>query len=212
MLGSEGRESGPETVGNAPPTPIVNPLRRKAEVGCDCTLPDPIDQGRMMMQAVHAAHHTRGVYGSQALSLMAARNGVCYLGVMGIAERMKLRRDELRLSGNELARRSSVSAQRMNNYLQGRRTPDPHTLGRIAAALETSTDHLLGISDGTLGSLETILYRLFELKGMEPTDASAMSEIAIEALRLSQGLQDEGDDRARSRMAAQAAWKTRTVQ
>ncbi len=51
------------------------------------------------------------------------------------------------LSGAELAVISGVSAATISRYLGGLRCPTVENLSRIAAALNTSSDYLLGLND-----------------------------------------------------------------
>ena len=120
---------------------------------------------------------------------------------------------ELDTTQAAVAAKANLSTQRFGNYVQGTRTPDVATLARIAKALDTSTDYLLGLTDDAdelLNSLEPILLRLFELEGLPPDRSETIVLIAREALRLLRGLQDEGDAHSRSRLAAQAAWQIRS--
>ncbi|MEO8277409.1 MAG: helix-turn-helix transcriptional regulator [Thermoanaerobaculia bacterium] len=45
----------------------------------------------------------------------------------------------------ELARALNLSPSALNNYLSGRRSPDPDTLARICRTLEVSADWMLGL-------------------------------------------------------------------
>jgi len=61
--------------------------------------------------------------------------------VLGL--RLRQRREELGLSGAAVARRARIGARRYHNYEKDERTPDPATLQKISAALETTMDELL---------------------------------------------------------------------
>lgn len=62
-------------------------------------------------------------------------------------ERLKLCMSQRNLSGAELAVMSGVSAATISRYLCGLRRPTVENLSRIAAALNTSSDYLLGLND-----------------------------------------------------------------
>lgn len=130
-----------------------------------------------------------------------------------LAIKLAARIAELDTTQAAVAAKANLSTQRFGNYVQGTRTPDVATLARIAKALDTSTDYLLGLTDDAdelLNSLEPILLRLFELEGLPPDRSETIVLIAREALRLLRALQDEGDAHSRSRLAAQAAWQIRS--
>ncbi len=61
------------------------------------------------------------------------------------ATRLRQRAKELGISNSEAARRSGLSEQRYGHYIRGFREPRLATLVRIAAALETTPDALLGV-------------------------------------------------------------------
>jgi transcriptional regulator with XRE-family HTH domain len=63
------------------------------------------------------------------------------------AERLKDRAAVLGLSNAEVARRTGLSERRYGHYVSGSREPDLATLARIARALGTSPNHLLGYDD-----------------------------------------------------------------
>ena len=65
----------------------------------------------------------------------------------GIGDRLKARAAELGLSGAEVARRAGLTATRYGHYLQDIREPDLATVVRIARALITTPDALLGVAD-----------------------------------------------------------------
>lgn len=115
---------------------------------------------------------------------------------------------ENEMNQSELAKLCGMSLSRFHNYVAGTRIPDLDTLMRMAKSLGVTTDYLLGFSSAP-PDYAGIIQRLLELDGMNQVKAEAIAEIAEEALMLSLASQDDGDDRARSRMAAQLAWKQR---
>ena len=58
---------------------------------------------------------------------------------------LRRRAEQLRISHAEAARRSGLSERRYGHYVRGIREPDLATLLRIADALETTPDNLLGV-------------------------------------------------------------------
>lgn len=67
------------------------------------------------------------------------------------ADRLRQRAATLRLSNAELARRLGLSDQRLGNYLAGTREPDLEMLARLASALQTTPNELLGFADADRG-------------------------------------------------------------
>jgi transcriptional regulator with XRE-family HTH domain len=63
------------------------------------------------------------------------------------AKRLKERAAELGVSHAEAARRSGLSERRFSNYVSGIREPDLALLVRIAEALQTTPNDLLGMGD-----------------------------------------------------------------
>lgn len=61
--------------------------------------------------------------------------------------RLRDRRKQLNLTQEELAKIIEVEASTIGLYEQGRREPDHTKLTRLANALDTTTDYLLGLSD-----------------------------------------------------------------
>jgi transcriptional regulator with XRE-family HTH domain len=112
------------------------------------------------------------------------------------------------ISQTDAAGLCDLSVARFHNYLAGTRTPDLNTLMRMAKALGTTTDYLLGFSLEA-PDLSGVLSRLLELEGMDSVRAEAIAETAQEALRALATSPDDGDVRTRSRMAAQLAWQLR---
>jgi transcriptional regulator with XRE-family HTH domain len=112
------------------------------------------------------------------------------------------------ISQTEAAGLCDLSVARFHNYLAGTRTPDLNTLMRMAKALGTTTDYLLGFNVEA-PDLAEVVRRLLELEGMDAARAEVVAETSQEALQLLLALPAEGDARTRSRIAAQAAWQLR---
>jgi len=73
------------------------------------------------------------------------------------ANRLRARAAELGLAHAEVARRSGLSERRFANYVSGIREPDLATLVRIAAALRTTPNELLGIDESQRPSERSVL-------------------------------------------------------
>jgi|SRR5581483_3878813 len=61
------------------------------------------------------------------------------------ASRLRQRAKELGISHAEVARRSGLGERRYGHYVSGRREPNLATLVRIARALQTTPNALLGV-------------------------------------------------------------------
>jgi transcriptional regulator with XRE-family HTH domain len=65
----------------------------------------------------------------------------------GFSDRLRQQARTLQLSDAEVARRAGLSERRYGNYVAGIREPDLGTLMRIATALSTTPNILLGVED-----------------------------------------------------------------
>ena len=63
------------------------------------------------------------------------------------SKNLRDRAKELGITNSEVARRAALGEQRYGNYVTGLREPDLATLVRIAEALETSPNRLLGFPE-----------------------------------------------------------------
>jgi transcriptional regulator with XRE-family HTH domain len=63
------------------------------------------------------------------------------------ARRLRARADELGVSNAELARRCGLGERQYAYYISGQREPNLVTLVKIARVLNTSVDHLLGLTE-----------------------------------------------------------------
>lgn len=73
------------------------------------------------------------------------------------ATRLRERAAELGIPHAEAARRSGLSERRYSHYVSGIREPDLATLVRIATALQTTPNDLLGIGDKRKPSPRSLL-------------------------------------------------------
>lgn len=85
-------------------------------------------------------------------------------------DRLRAVREMRGISQNELARISGVAQNQISRYEAGQTDPSSTTLGRIALALDVSTDYLLGLSDLPFSST--------------PQDLSAENRRLVEAFEL----------------------------
>lgn len=192
-------------------SPHVKALRRQSEMFGDFRRANGVDKGAM---GVAVLLHNR--INTQNVDLRKHGSLIAFDFLKGASERMKEMADRMRarakalgLSQKTAAEMVGISAQRMGNYMQGTRTPDFPTLVRIAGALKTSSDWLLGISSVVEQTYEPVILRLLELEGLPADRAEVIAATAQEAVRLLLALPPEGDDLTRSRMAAQAAWQSK---
>lgn len=125
-----------------------------------------------------------------------------------VAARIRKRIEELGMKQAMAAAAAGMSPQRFGNYAQGTRLPDVVIITKIAAALNTSTDWLLGVSEDQTADIREIIEHLLKQDGIPMERAEAIAEIAQEAQRILLALPREGDRTVRSRIAAQAAWQS----
>ena len=86
-----------------------------------------------------------------------------------IADRLKRRRKELKLSQDDVAKKLGITRQGYSHYETGRNEPDNETLIKLSEILNCSTDYLLGkTNDPTPApqqkqNINTAFYNLDEL-------------------------------------------------
>ena len=98
-------------------------------------------------------------------------------------DRLKQQAQNLGISNAEAARRAGLAERRFNNYCNDEREPDLKTLVRIAQALETTLDHLLGVHDlPQRGPREALLDRLSSACRTLPIKELEIVTIQTEAL------------------------------
>ncbi len=87
-----------------------------------------------------------------------------------------------RLSQKDLAAKAGVTESAMSYYVKGERTPRSDVLTRIAKALGTTTDYLLGnTSEATLNSTDEDLQYLQRNLGKLNTEQLKRAEIMLKA-------------------------------
>lgn len=130
-----------------------------------------------------------------------------------IARRIRQRLEDLGLKQVDVAHASGMSAARLGNYIslseKNNRTPDVKALKRLAIALNTTSDWLLGISERQRIDIEAGLQRLLEIDGMPQAKAKTLAQVFARALVVLSASADEGDARARSLLAVELAWQMR---
>lgn len=105
------------------------------------------------------------------------------------ATNLRRRAKELGLTHAEIARRAGLTERRYGNYVAGTREPDLASLLRIAEALRTTPDHLLGLENETAGrtTRDVLQDRLLSASaGMEQSDLELLI-IAAEAIAAARG-------------------------
>lgn len=103
------------------------------------------------------------------------------------ASRLRERAAELGIANAEAARRAGLSERRYAHYVSGIREPDLATLVRIAEALQTTPDVLLGAAD--------------------PKNASPRSRLMDRLKSAAQALADEDLELVIVQTEALASWK-----
>jgi len=99
------------------------------------------------------------------------------------AKRLKQQTLHLGVSNSEAARRAGLAERRFNNYCNDEREPDLATLVRIAKALETTPDRLLGAGEAPeRGPRETLLDRLTSAARVLPITELELVTIQTEAV------------------------------
>jgi transcriptional regulator with XRE-family HTH domain len=81
------------------------------------------------------------------------------------AERLKSAREQRQLSQSQLAAKAALPPSSVSHFESGARKPSFDNLKRLAAALDISTDYLLGRADtpegsGTAGRLHRDIHKL----------------------------------------------------
>jgi transcriptional regulator with XRE-family HTH domain len=100
-----------------------------------------------------------------------------------LARALRARAQELGLSHAAIARRIGMSERRYAHYVNGRNEPDLATLVRIAKALQTSPNELLGFTAETKRSKRTLLRdRLSAAAGVMDDRQLEMTVVQAEAI------------------------------
>lgn len=73
-------------------------------------------------------------------------------GMSVFSERLIALMTQNEINQKELAQKAGVTESAMSYYVKGERTPRSDVLTRIAKALKTTTDYLLGESDSVYGN------------------------------------------------------------
>lgn len=187
-------------------------LGRQLETEGNAVGADRVDQCAMFVTDLGHDPVLHGAFNAiKPASLNAERVIRIYTALMleELGKRISSRIESLNLDQTQVAKASGLTVQRLNNYIHARRTPDIMTLARLASALRTSTDYLLGADDLTAQVGRQVLTELLDATGMEQERIEAILDAAVEAMRILAVLPDEGDAALRSRMAARAAWQAR---
>lgn len=100
------------------------------------------------------------------------------------SQRIRHRARILGLSDAEVARRAGLTERRYGNYVAGIREPDLATVVKIAAALSTTPNHLLGVEPDTApkSDRERFTARLLGAVNALTTDDLERVTVQVEAL------------------------------
>lgn len=99
------------------------------------------------------------------------------------ANRLRERATELGIAHAEAARRAGLSERRFGHYVTGIREPDLATLVRIAEALQTRPDDLLGFGERAEMSVRSkLIDRLVSAAQVLADDVVEMVVVQVEAL------------------------------
>lgn len=100
---------------------------------------------------------------SKARALLFYLGQFQFVAMRSFSRNLRRKVSALGLSLSEAARRAGVSERRFSNYVCERREPDLATLMRIAAALETTPDALLGVKRSSSATIDQITSNLTAL-------------------------------------------------
>lgn len=95
-------------------------------------------------------------------------------------ERLSILMNEQKLTQKELAIKTGVTESAMSYYVKGVRTPRSDVLTRIAKALNTTTDYLLGADDVPGGELHYIQRNLGKLDSTQLKRAETILKAAFD--------------------------------
>jgi transcriptional regulator with XRE-family HTH domain len=97
--------------------------------------------------------------------------------------RLRKRAEDLEISNAEAARRVGLAERRYANYTAGEREPDLATVARIAKALETTPDYLLGFGEiPDTGKRSKVISRMNSAAQMLPDSELELVTVQLEAL------------------------------
>lgn len=194
--------------------PHMQGLRRQPESFADVFRSNGVDKRAI---SVSMASHNRSINAAlndgKGETLLALNSIAAFTIDMGeLIKRIRQRMEELSLTPAEAARLCGWSAQRFGNYISPPGSKNHRALGteelvKIAKALKTSTDWLLGLSEEIPIETGTVFQAILELDGMSPARAEALSQVVQAALRVLIAFRGDGDAHTRARLAAQAAWQ-----
>lgn len=109
--------------------------------------------------------------------------------MMVFATRLRERAAELGIAHAEAARRSGLSERRYSHYVNGIREPDLATLVRIAEALRTRPDDLLGFGDpDEVSERSKLIARLVSAAQLLTDEVLEIVAVQTEALATSRRL------------------------
>ena len=154
--------------------------------------------------------HMRGAYSVQAQSRISLTRDAAILRRMDtMAERIRQRAGDLGMSLAEVARQTGVHPNQLNGWLNRGRTPDLYTAGRLAKALRTSVDFLVGVPGNRPDLVREAAVQLLQLEGIRRDRAESLAGAMISILRsLPADPEAAGDVHTQVAAAARAIWTT----
>jgi transcriptional regulator with XRE-family HTH domain len=103
------------------------------------------------------------------------------------AERLRQRAVDLGISNAQAARRVGILERRYANYITGEREPDLDMLAKIAKALETTPDYLLGYGETPdSGKRAQLMARVNSAARMLPNNELELVAVQLDALAAQQ--------------------------
>ena len=113
--------------------------------------------------------------------------------MMVFANRLRERAAELGIAHAEAARRAGLSERSYNHYVNGIREPNLATLVRIAGALQTTPDDLLGVSEREdVSARSKLLARLVSAAQVLADEVLEIVVVQTEALAASRRAKSSG--------------------
>lgn len=143
------------------------------------------------------SHFDQGLYGSHTQDGKSPiKTGMPYSEIeIGLS--VKQTREQLGLSRPQLAERLDVEPDTIKKIEEGTRVKQWEWLAKVAEALETTPNALLGVPTGfgdqaTEEALESALKPILAAFGHNPDDADSIARILLEAVQAAQSLPAEG--------------------
>jgi transcriptional regulator with XRE-family HTH domain len=215
MLIRKANKRRPLRQGNAALAPHAQVSRGEVERLSNMGCANGVYKRAMGMSMDHDPQSNTMLEDGKPLSLIESNAASASQGPMlELARRIRSRMEEIGMKHVDLCRLADVSSGRLGNWTSlseaNNRTPDVRNLIKLAKALRTSTDWLLGLSEAPTIDVAVAMQRLLELDGMSPAKAEVIAQAASRAVELLAAVPGDGDAHTRAVLAAQMAWQTRS--